>query len=89
MPVHWLNSSDRDWRLSPDARWSNKSDANSDKAVEADIDIVVLYNSLLVDREKCPSAVKYRGKHVPMIADYSSNGETIWDYQAVKKALGE
>jgi hypothetical protein len=60
-----------------------------DKAVEAGIDIVVLYNSLLVNKDKCPVAVRYGGRHVPMIAEYDSNWNPIWDYQVVKKVLGQ
>lgn len=37
-----------------------------DKAVEAGIDIVVLYNSSNVTRSKCPLKVRYEGNHVPM-----------------------
>ena len=52
-----------------------------DKAVEAGIKIVVLYNSSRVDRYKCPEAVRFKGKHVAM----HNNG--YWDYQAVKNAI--
>lgn len=58
-----------------------------DKAVEADIDIVVLYNSTTVDRAKCPQAVRYKGKHIPMVFK-GADGKLYWDYYAVKSALG-
>ena len=57
-----------------------------DKAVDAEIDIVVLYNAARVERSKCPEAVRYKGNHVAM--QYLENGNRYWDYQAVKDALG-
>lgn len=55
-----------------------------DKAMEADIDIVVLYNNTRVDRSKCPEAVRYHGNHVAMM--YYRDGKYYWDYPAVKKS---
>ena len=52
-----------------------------DKAMEAGIKIVVLYNSSRVERFKCPEAVRFRGTHVAM----HNNGR--WDYQAVRDAI--
>lgn len=60
-------------------------DYECDKAVEADIKIVVLYNACTVDKNKCPDALKYKGKHVAMC--YRKDGKEYWDYQAVKDAL--
>ena len=57
-----------------------------EKAVEADIRIVVLYNSTIVNKYKCPDAVKNTGTHVPM-AYLGADGKEYWDYQAVKKAI--
>lgn len=57
-----------------------------DKADEAGIKIVVLYNDTRVDRSKCPSAVRYKGTHVAMVYKGIDN-EYYWDYQAVKEAL--
>ena len=56
-----------------------------DKAVEAGIDIVVLYNSARVTRSKCPLKVRFEGNHVPMKC--WKDGVLKWDYDAVKKAL--
>lgn len=58
-----------------------------DKAIEANIDIVVLYNSISVDRSKCPEVVRDVGKHVPMIFK-GTDGSYYWNYYAVKDALG-
>ena len=58
----------------------------SDKAVEAGIKIVVLYKSTIVNKSKCPAAVKNRGTHVAMIYK-GDDGKYYLDYQAVKKAL--
>ena len=51
-----------------------------------DIKIVVLYKSTIVNKSKCPAAVKNRGTHVAMIYK-GDDGKYYWDYQAVKKAL--
>ena len=56
-----------------------------DKAVDADIKIVVLYNSTKVDKFKCPETLKDFGTHVAM--RYKENGVEYWDYQAVKNAI--
>lgn len=57
-----------------------------DKAVEAGIKIVVLYNDTCIDRTKCPDSVKYYGMHIPMVYK-ERDGNYYWDYDAVKKAL--
>lgn len=56
-----------------------------EKAVKDGMKIVVLYKACTVDRTKCPDVVKNNGTHIPMW--YRSNGNTYWDYEAVKKAL--
>lgn len=58
-----------------------------EQAINAGIDIVVLYNDVSVNKSKCPLSVRYTGKHVPM-AYRGSDGTIYWDYSAVKKALG-
>lgn len=57
-----------------------------EKAVEAGIKIIVLYNSTRVDKSKCIEDVKEIGIHVPMVFK-GSDGKFYWDYQAVKKAF--
>lgn len=61
-------------------------DYECEKAIEAKMKIVVLYNSTKVDREKCPDVLKYKGEHVAM-AYRSTDGKVFWDYQAVKAAI--
>ena len=56
-----------------------------DKAVEAGIKMIVLYKSTIVDKSKCPSAVKNLGTHTSMIC--RKDGDLYWDYQSVKKAF--
>lgn len=56
------------------------------KAVEARIKIIVLYNSLAVDRSKCPEDIRYRGKHVAMIYK-DHDGKLYWHYDSVKAAF--
>lgn len=57
-----------------------------DKAKEADIKIIVLYNSTKIERSKCPEAVRYEGTHVAMVYK-GDDGKYYWDYQAVKDAF--
>lgn len=56
-----------------------------EKALEAGMKIIVLYNFATVYRDKCPDVLKYKGIHIPMC--YFENGKYYWDYEAVKKAL--
>jgi len=57
-----------------------------DKAVEANIKIIVLYKSSTVNKSKCPVAVRNIGTHVAMW-NRNSDGTYYWDYDAVKKAF--
>lgn len=57
-----------------------------DKAVEANIKIIVLYNSTKVDRNKCPEVVRWKGTHTAM-AFKGSDGREYWDYNAVYEAF--
>ena len=56
-----------------------------EKAVEAGIKIVVLYNATTVDKSKCPDAVKTQGTHLAMM--YTQNGIKYWNYSAIKDAI--
>ena len=55
------------------------------QAVNAKMKIVVLYNSTVVNKEKCPDSLKTLGTHVAM--QYYREGHTYWDYIAVKNAI--
>lgn len=57
-----------------------------DKALEAGIKIVVLYNDTIVSKSKCHEAVRYTGTHVAMVYR-GHDGKYYWDYNAVKKAI--
>lgn len=61
-----------------------------EKAIEAGIEIIVLYNSTTVDKSLCPSAVRDVSTHVAMKCwKHNMFGSYIdWNYQAVKKAFG-
>lgn len=52
------------------------------QAIEAGIDIVVLYNAASIDRSRCPESVRYKGTHVAMKSGWYS-----WNYQAVRNAI--
>ena len=56
-----------------------------DKAVEAGIKIIVLYNNTQIVKSKCPEAVRNIGIHAKMI--YYENGKYYWDYKFVKNAF--
>lgn len=57
-----------------------------DKAVEAGINIIVLYKSTVVNRSKCPEAVRFHGQHVAMLVRGNDN-MLYWNYAAVKQAF--
>lgn len=55
-----------------------------------EIEIVVLYNSVNVNRDLCPEPLRYVGTHAPMkkrVIDYFGNSHIEWDYDSVKKAI--
>ena len=68
---------------------SNKSfiEYECDKAVRDGLTIVVLYNAAKIDKTKCLDVVKDKGTHAAM--QYIENGQHYWDYQSVKKAMGQ
>lgn len=57
-----------------------------EKAVEANIKIVVLYNDTSIDRSKCPATVRYKGTHAAMVYK-GTGGKPYWYYDSVKEAL--
>lgn len=58
-----------------------------DKAVRDGLNIVVLYNSIFVNRNLCPESIRRTGIHAPM--QVWKNGTLYWDYKSVKKAFDE
>lgn len=50
------------------------------------IDIIVLYHSLIVDRNKCPESIRYYGKHLPMIYR-GANGRFYWNRPQIERIL--
>jgi len=57
------------------------------KAVRDGLNIIVLYNAATIDKSKCPDGIKDHGNHVAM--QKMENGTRVWDYEAVKKAMGQ
>lgn len=55
-----------------------------EKAIEAGIKIVVLYNSDSVNKSLCPICIRDKGLHIPMYLDYNNSK---WNYLAIKNAL--
>ncbi|MBQ9254215.1 MAG: molecular chaperone Tir [Bacteroidales bacterium] len=56
-----------------------------------EIDIVVLYNSVNINRSLCPEKLRYVGTHAPMkkkTTDMWGYSHIEWDYASVKKAIG-
>lgn len=56
-----------------------------EKALEANITIIVLYKDTVIDILKCPEPLRHCGIHIPMI--YLENGKYYWNYKEVKKAF--
>ena len=57
-----------------------------EKAKEAGIKIVVLYNSLTVDKTKCPEIIRNVGTHLPMMY-CGIGGQRYWNYSSIKDAI--
>lgn len=57
-----------------------------DKAVEAGIKIIVLYNSTVINKNKCPSSLRYLGRHIAM-KYRNQDGELHWNYVAIRDAI--
>lgn len=61
-----------------------------DVALEAynncQMEIIVLYNSCSVNRNKCPEALRNVGEHIAM-GKINIYGKCVWDYDSVKAAF--
>lgn len=61
-----------------------------DEAVKAHkddgIDIIVLYHSLIVDKNKCPESIRSYGKHLPMIYK-GIDGGYYWNRPQIERIL--
>jgi hypothetical protein len=57
-----------------------------DKAIEAGIKIIVLYNYACIYKSKCPEAVRDIGIHAKM-QYIGTDGKYYWDYESVKAAF--
>ena len=56
-----------------------------------ELDIVVLYNSVNVNLNLCPEALRDVGTHIPMkkrVVDFYGFTHYDWDYKSVKNAIG-
>ncbi len=62
-------------------------DYECDIAVDAGIDIVVLYKFACVDKSLCPPDLRDSGRHARMVK--ICDGKCYWDYQSVKDAFGQ
>jgi hypothetical protein len=61
-------------------------DYECEKAVRDNLQIIVLYNSSSVNRDRCPDTVKWKGIHQEMWS--YSNGRYVYDYAKIAKAIG-
>lgn len=59
------------------------------QAIEANMNIIILYNSSIVDKSKCPESLRYRGHHLPMHKYDYNRREYIWDYIGIKYAFDQ
>lgn len=61
-------------------------DFECEKAVRDGLQIVVLYNSDSINKDKCPDVVKFKGTHKEMWSWGGSNW--AWDYNKIAAAVG-
>lgn len=57
-----------------------------DIALAAKIKIIVLYNSSIVSRNKCPEVLRSIGLHIPMMIK-KQDGKYYWNYEEIKNAI--
>lgn len=57
-----------------------------DKAVEAGIKLVILYNSTIIDKSKCPELVRNLGVHINMMY-VGPDGNKRWNYKKSKRCI--
>lgn len=60
-----------------------------DMAIKENAKIVVLYNSIIVNRGKCPEVLRNKGIHIPMKKFNHDTWNVEWDYQTVKSAIND
>lgn len=58
-----------------------------EKAVQNQLNIIVLYNAATVDKSKCPDVVRNIGIHKAMCS--YTDGRYYWDYSAVRSAFNQ
>ena len=56
-----------------------------EKAVEAGIRIVVIYNYANIDKSKCPLSLRFKGTHLPFY--YYKDGKCYYNYQQIRAAI--
>lgn len=59
------------------------------QAIEANMNIIILYNNSIVDRSKCPESLRYMGHHLPMHKYDYNRKEYVWDYSGIKSAFDQ
>lgn len=59
-----------------------------DKAVESGLRIIVLYNSIKINRDLCPEAVRWLGTHQKM-KYIGADGKIYWNTSEIIKAFGQ
>lgn len=57
-----------------------------DKAIEASLKIVVLYNSTIIDADLCPEAIRWKGVHQKMVYR-GEDGKYYWNDRAIAQAM--
>lgn len=55
--------------------------------IEDGVEIVVMYNDLVIDRNKCPKSIRNYGRHLPMIIT-GEDGSLYWNLQKIEQILG-
>lgn len=79
------NSRNRSCARGHSVNYDSYIDYECKTAIKDGMNIVILYNSTIVDKSKCPSIVSSCGTHIPVY--YYENGIKKWNYQKIKLAL--
>ena len=53
-------------------------------AVYYGLKIIVIHNSNIVDRSKCPKLLRHHNNHIPAFQIIEDSGEKKWNYKYIK-----
>lgn len=59
-----------------------------EKAIKDNLKIVVIYNSAIIDKGKCPNCIRCEGIHIPAYY-FACNGKCYWNIAKIREAINE